>query len=450
MASPQPQHSKLLRVGIIQGDRILEERHVLREDITIGHDGKNTLILPPHDDLPAKFALFENRNNQYQLVFDDTMQGRIHQGASDVDLTRLRKQGLAQERGPVYVLPLEDTARGKVEVGDVTLFFQFIPPTETEKPQLPPGVKGSVWKTMDRVFFAILASSLLLHLAWGLFIVSSAPPLEAELSLDELEDRFVRAEIIPQKLLREEPVAEKPQPSSEDKAEKPTEKKDPEEAKPAAPRPSNQAEQRAELVKKVSSKGLLKILGASGSGSGGGAFADILGSGTGGNEIAEALAGAGGVGVATTESVAAGGPRGGGTGSVASIGEVGTRGGGNVDLGTKKEVTVVGRVKEATPEVDSGDVDREALSRYIKARLKAIQGCYEKELKRNPSLKGKVVVRFTIKPSGRTSDIDIEENTLGNEAVGSCIRTVIRSWVFPFKPDDEVSVAYPFLLSPTG
>jgi TonB family protein len=86
----------------------------------------------------------------------------------------------------------------------------------------------------------------------------------------------------------------------------------------------------------------------------------------------------------------------------------------------------------------------------VKARLKAIQHCYEKELKRNPSLKGKVVVRFSIMPSGRTGDIEIEENTLGNDAVGACIRTAIRGWTFPFKPDDEVPVAYPFVFSPAG
>ena len=72
------------------------------------------------------------------------------------------------------------------------------------------------------------------------------------------------------------------------------------------------------------------------------------------------------------------------------------------------------------------------------------------ELKRNPSLKGKVVVRFNITTSGRTSEIEIEENTLGNEAVGSCIRTVIRGWVFPFKPPTDVPVAYPFVFSPAS
>ena len=111
---------------------------------------------------------------------------------------------------------------------------------------------------------------------------------------------------------------------------------------------------------------------------------------------------------------------------------------------------VSGRVKDDVPKVESADVDREALARYVRARLKAIQSCYEKELKRNPSLKGKMVVRFSITSSGRTGGIEVEENTLGNEAVASCIRTVIRSWIFPFKPEDDVPVAYPFVFSPAS
>ena len=72
--------------------------------------------------------------------------------------------------------------------------------------------------------------------------------------------------------------------------------------------------------------------------------------------------------------------------------------------------------------MDSADVDRAALSRYIRDRLGAIRGCYERELKRNPRLKGKVVVRFNITPAGRAGDVRIEENTLGSPEVGSCIQ----------------------------
>ncbi|QSQ19414.1 AgmX/PglI C-terminal domain-containing protein [Pyxidicoccus parkwayensis] len=446
-ATPQ---NKLLRVGVIQNGRIVEEHHVRRDNVTIGSDARNTIVLPSTDDRPARFSLLENQGQQFQLVIDEGMQGRVNLGSSDVDFDSLRQQGLATRRGDLYVLPLQESARGKVDLGDATLFFQFVtPPPEEAKPLLPADIRVSRWKTMDRVFFGILAASLLIHFSGAALIISSEAPKEPELALDQLDDRFVRA-IIPQRPVEAPKVAE-----AGPGEEAPKEDKKGDEGKEAADKPASKpagdaAEHRAEVVKKVSGKGLLKILGSN-SGGGQGAFADVLGGASGGGDIAAALAGAGGVGVATEASVGGGtGPRGGGTGRVTGIGEVGTQGGGNVDLGTKKEAQVQGRVQDAAPDVESSDVDRAALARYVRSRLKSIQACYEKELKRNPNLKGKVVVRFVIKPSGRAGEVDIEENTLGNEAVGSCIRTTIRNWSFPFKPDSDTAVSYPFVFSPAG
>ncbi|WP_164006892.1 AgmX/PglI C-terminal domain-containing protein [Pyxidicoccus trucidator] len=446
-ATPQ---TKLLRVGVIQNGRIVEEHHVRRDNVTIGHDARNTIVLPSADNRPARFALLENQGQQFQLVIDETMQGRVNLGSSDVDFDSLRSQGMATRRGDLYVLPLQETARGKVELGDVTLFFQFVaPPLEEARPVLPADIRVSRWQTMDRVFFGILAASLFLHFSGAALIISAEAPKEPELALDQLDDRFVRA-IIPQR-----PV-EAPRVADSGAAEAPKDDKPGDEGKDAADKPAankpagDAAERRAEVVKKVAGKGLLKILGSN-SGGGQGAFADVLGGASGGGDIAAALAGAGGVGVATEASVGGGtGPRGGGAGTVTGIGEVGTQGGGKVDLGTKKETAVQGRVQDATPDVESSDVDRAALARYVRSRLKSIQSCYEKELKRNPNLKGKVVVRFVIKPSGRAGEIEIEENTLGSEAVGSCIRTTIRNWAFPFKPDSDTAVSYPFVFSPAG
>jgi hypothetical protein len=454
MASPQ--QSRILRVGLVQDGRIIEERHLLRPgDFTVGQDAKNSLVLPLSEDMPASLPIFEYRAHQYHLVLTDGLQGRVNLGSSDVDFQTLRTQGLAQPRGDQHVLPLQESARGQVEFDEhLRLFFQFVPPpSEVEKPRLPPELQGGLWRGMDRIFFAILVAVLLLHLAGAALIIASTPPPEPELSLDELPDRFARV-LIPPKL--EQP----PKPPADPSQAAPTSEKpkasDPGE-KPAADdsTPANAQEaaaRRAEMVKKLEGKGLLKILGSSGSGAG--AFADVLGGSTGGGDIASALAGAGGVGIATeaTEaSMGPQGPRGGGTGKVAGIGALGTSGGGQVDLGSsKKEVQVSGHVTSSPPEVESSDVDRDELARYVKARIKSIQSCYEKELKRNPHLKGKVMVRFNILPSGRAGELDIEENTLGNDAVASCIRTVIRNWVFPFKPDGEVPVAYPFVFAPAG
>ena len=102
------------------------------------------------------------------------------------------------------------------------------------------------------------------------------------------------------------------------------------------------------------------------------------------------------------------------------------------------------------PEVGSTEIDREKLAAYVRSRKGAIQRCYEKELARAPTLRGKIVVLFSITPEGRTADLDIEENTLGNDAVAHCLQLVIRGWVLPFKPATTTTIAYPFVFAPAS
>jgi len=429
---------KILRVALIQGAKITEDRTLKRRaNVTVGQDSKNTFVVPVSN-LPAQFTLFEFLNGVYSLVFTEQMDGKVKVGDSDLSFAALRQQNLAKKRGNVYVLPLNDSMKGRVAVGEVSLLFQFVtPPPEPPRPELPPTIKGGALAGVDQFFFLILGVSLFIHFSGASFIACQPMPEERELSLDELPDRFAKV-MMPVKV-------EKPPPPKEETAkadDKKEEKKD--DSKKAEKKPMDEAAKKAAMQKAVASKGLLKILGSSGSK--GSAFDDVLGNSTGGADIANALSGAGGVGVASAGDV--GGPKGGGAGTAAGIGELGTSGGGNVGYGNKGDAAIRGRVADAAPEVDSADVDREALNRYVKARKAAIVACYEKELKRNPSMKGKVVVRFSISTSGRATDIEIEENSLGNDAVGACIKSIIRTWVFPFKPDSEVPVAFPFVFSP--
>ena len=104
----------------------------------------------------------------------------------------------------------------------------------------------------------------------------------------------------------------------------------------------------------------------------------------------------------------------------------------------------------ALPDKESKDVDRSALQSFVRGRSDSIRACYERELQRNPGLKGKLVARFTITPTGAARDVGIEEDTLANPEVASCITSLIAGWTFPFTPDQDVPVAYPFLLSPGG
>ena len=440
MAQPQA-GLKLLRVALIQGSKITEDRTLKRRGpVSVGQNATNTIVVPVSN-LPPSFTLFESVNDQYSLVFTTAMEGKVSVNGQEITLQDAISRGLAKQRKDAYVLPLTDASKGRVVVGEVSLLFQFVaPPPEPPKMEMPTEVRGGILKQIDQFFFMILAASLVIHFSGATFIACQPVVEERELTLDELPDRFVKAMM---------PVEIKPPPPTEvaDTGQKDEPKEDKVAEKKAEKPATSNADKKAALQAKVARSGLLKVIGSSG---GGGAFEDVLGSSSGVGDVASALSGASGVGVATADSLAAGGPKGGTAGSAAGIGDLGTSGGGNVGLGEKKEATVRGGVSMQAPEVDSTDVDREKLAAYVRSRKGAIQQCYEKELKRNPSLKGKVVVRFSITPSGRTSDIDIEENTLGNEAVASCIKTTIRGWVFPFKPPSEVPVAYPFVFAPAS
>jgi outer membrane biosynthesis protein TonB len=422
---------------VIRDGKIIEERHIRQPSgVTIGQDGTNTFVIPASE-LPASFPVFENRNGQYSLLFTDRMNGRVAGKSGDFDFAGLKSKGMAQKRGSVWALPLDESSKGKVSLGEVTLLFQFVaPPPEPARIELPAEVRGTVWRSIDHLFFGILAASLFLHFVGAACIMLSPKPPDPDLSLDELPDRFARV-LVPAKPPEPEKAPEQTAQAEEKKEVKKEKKKD--------DLPQDATQRKAVIQQKVAGKGLLKILGSAGSS---GALSDVLGSGTGSGDVAAALAGARGVSVATADSVGA--RAGGGAGRTAGIGDVGTSGGGKVALAGKGDAKVSGQVSTAAPEVDSADVDRAALSRYIRDRLGAIRGCYERELKRNPGLKGKVVVRFNITPAGRAGDIRIEENTLGSPEVASCISGLMRSWIFPFKPPDEVPVQYPFLFTSAG
>ena len=102
-----------------------------------------------------------------------------------------------------------------------------------------------------------------------------------------------------------------------------------------------------------------------------------------------------------------------------------------------------GAVVIGAPQIDNQALDRAKLEAYLRSRKGAVLGCYERELRRDASLAGKLTLRLVITPAGRSSDLELEENAL-NAAVGACVKTVMRGWVFPFKPEQNVTVVIPF------
>ena len=74
-----------------------------------------------------------------------------------------------------------------------------------------------------------------------------------------------------------------------------------------------------------------------------------------------------------------------------------------------------------------------------------IQFCYERELRKDPDLKGKVKVKFTISGTGSVISAVISSSTLDDDRVEECLKRKIKRWVFPGpKGGGIVIVNYPF------
>ena len=148
---------KILRVGIIQSGRIVEERLIRkRENVTVGQASKNTFIVPASQ-LSKSYTLFESKSDAYFLIFEESMEGRVSIGDQVVDLKSLARSGNAKKRGGRYVVQLDEKSRGKVIIGEFTLLFQFIDaPPVLPKPQLPAAARGGLAQRVEWAFVNIL------------------------------------------------------------------------------------------------------------------------------------------------------------------------------------------------------------------------------------------------------------------------------------------------------
>jgi hypothetical protein len=444
------QQAKVLRIGVIQGGKIVEERVLPgRVPVTIGSAPRNTIVVP-QSELAASVPVFSIHGDKYQLHFADGAEGRVQSGqGAAAELDALIAQGAARQQGNAFVLPVRDDQRGKLVLGDVTVLWQFVlPPPEAPKTVLPREAKGNHFRSMDRLFVTLLVVSIAMHV--GGYLALAQVKLPDEVTLEELPARVAQV-LMPQKP-PEQPKSEvKTEARAEAKAEEKKESAGDEKKESTEQVAARKAARAAAVAKAVQSKGILKVLGALGSsGSGDSAVADVFGSGSGASDVASALSGAGGVAVATDPG-AGGGRKGGGLGGKASIGDLATSGGGAVAYGQKTEVKVSGTVQaDGDVEVESDEIDQQKLASFVRARMGLIKACYENALKRNPNLKGKITIRFTILGTGGLQDITAAVNSMGAPDVASCIIGTMKGWRTQFRPTGPVTVEYPFVFSPVN
>ena len=456
---PQP---KILRIGVIQAGKIIEERLIRRRDnVTIGASPRNTIVVPAST-LPRTFTLFEIQANKYRLKFSETMDGRISVNNQVLSLESVRKQGLAKSnKGNLLELPLDESSRGKVLLGEITLLFQFVtPPPIQPRPQLPPSIRGGFVTNIDWVLATCFVCLAVTHFGFLMYLRTLDFPRDVE--PDVVPDRF--ADYIPEvkieKKLDPTKLAEMGE-KAEEKA-KEVDKGPAKKASGAGQKKKSKATEcgkacqevraarrRARLAAQVSRMGLLKVLGTKGQGTG--ATRDLIGSGDPGTDMDKAFRGVGGLTVAGRGKGLGGGLRGrgsGGSGKAVGIGDLGSRTGSVSGVGTGrmvKERVPTATVKQSRPQID-GTMNASTTYRTLKSGMRCVRGRYQRALKRDPKLSGKVSVCLSINTQGRVTKIDVGEDSIGDSVLTGQIKSCLKRLRFSPPEGGTAEVCVPFML----
>lgn len=95
-----------------------------------------------------------------------------------------------------------------------------------------------------------------------------------------------------------------------------------------------------------------------------------------------------------------------------------------------------------------GVLEKHEIELVLKQRMSLFMRCYQRELQRNPELRGTVVVRFVIDRDGSIRHSHLRATSLHNSVVEGCVVDEVDKTRFPRPAGGTVVVSYPFNFQP--
>jgi hypothetical protein len=96
----------------------------------------------------------------------------------------------------------------------------------------------------------------------------------------------------------------------------------------------------------------------------------------------------------------------------------------------------------------NGKIPREVIQRIVRQNYGRFRLCYENGLRTNPSLQGRVAVRFVIGRDGAVSNVGNGDSDLPDASVVKCVIQAYYGLSFPEPEGGIVTVSYPIMFSP--
>lgn len=436
-------------------------------EFTIGSDANATFHVAAERLPLVRFPILRSTGTGYEAVFTESMQGELSAQGKSTTLHELRESQTAQPAENLqgaFALNLPEGGQLRLQHEGCTFLLRSV-----ARPRHYPAPLRFDWRTQAYTGGVLAAAASMLA------IMFAVPPDPHSLALDAFSnDQLVRFMVKPpeqkdelapwlkQELQqKQERAGGKAAKGTSGKMGKPEAQVKPRAAYAVAgPKNNPDPKMKADLARAAASKmGVLGIL----SGGSLAALNSVMKSEALGRDAVDAMAnldgadytdayGNGGVGLVGVGPGADG--RGDGTIGLGNIGTVG-RNGGQPGYG-RPGVAKLADHRAKTPEWSVGQpqvlgsLDKELIRRVIRQHMNEVKYCYERELTRDSSLNGRVVVKFAIGGMGQVMTSAIESSTLANHNGEQCIADAVRRWQFSKPQGGVVIVSYPFQLRPAN
>jgi len=157
-------------------------------------------------------------------------------------------------------------------------------------------------------------------------------------------------------------------------------------------------------------------------------------------------------------AVSGAGKGGGGTGmgtiGLGSVSTIGHGAGGGTGSGYGRGAGGSVSRRSAAPQIRAGaamvrgSLSKQVIRRVIKRHVNEVRFCYEQQLQSDPTLEGRVVIKFVIDAKGNVVQAAVAESTFNDTIIETCILQAVRRWTFPAPEGGGIVVVnYPFELT---
>ncbi|MFQ5638552.1 MAG: TonB family protein [bacterium] len=432
-----------LLLTIEQSGKVFHHR-MRKERFTVGKHPDNDITVY-NEKYPKKHILFSKKNNHYQLRFTKFMQGEVVAKKSRLSFNDMVLHNLLDNKGDSFYYPLTQEKQGHVFIEDAKISFQFVSePLKGAKDPMIEKFNGYSWTLAtlkdfgrDLPFKAIILILIVLN-AFLLDFMNKLPvkPVSV-LSSSKVPDRFAR-------ILVRKP-AEASGPESRRRVSRPGEAQ--EGAAEKAKR--NRSEKGPDTVR-PETQGVLGLLTGTGKTGQSNSLTDFLLDKGLAKELDDVM---------TTSTLDIGKGTNDGDIDLDALIAISELGGGvddivdevdaveAVELGEKGQIQVdqIGGITGTADAVGkrSEDSVRGVLGQYT-GRMTYI---YNKYLKHNPDIRGKIVVEVEIAANGRVSGVKVVESNFANKEFEREILNFIRRWRYEPIDQGTVTVTYPLFFS---